>query len=292
MLQVSEDYCEMKYTLEEVLMNELLLGFEASCDPAKRDSWPLGVVEGMVGCQEMCAAFRNLGFAAVALDKRYDERLDFNEVIGFRVFLIAARNLRVFGLFWFALVCKSWIWLTRNLTKRSAAEPYGNPNAEMVAAGNKMLEHFVVIALLLGWSKKCWIVEQPADSVQHHTDAMQTLMTIHDAKVVVTDHGAFDWEDAPVKPLRLVGRQTPWLDEVKETAKGKEDRAKLCTKKRKTLADGTVKIATTGRKEELHTSEHYCKGFCARVAACYATWLSTISHEDAEFPQLARGSND
>lgn len=284
---VSPRYLDEEYSLAEVMIHLLVCGFKNLLDD-RADV--LDFAEAMSGCQRMSASLRALGLDGVALDKRYDSDLNFDSVIGFKAFLQAALFLRTRGVYWWAIECKTWIWVSRSTSLRSMDDVYGDCKREDVSSANRCMESFVFIALLLGWSRKVWVVEQPRSSLLPHAEPMLSLFTLHGVKTCFLDHGAFDSTEAPIKPLKLMGT-APWLDDWTAVATEKSKRDKLTTAKRVKLADGSEKIAYTGKKQQLHLSEHYCEAFCDSAAAKHLKWWLSRQESVATSPQLPGSSS-
>ena len=92
------------------------------------------------------------------------------------------------------------------------------------------------------------------------------------AIAIRVDHGSYDEDDAPVKPLKLMGGDTPWLPQVARLADNSTRRMRLVDTKRFKGQDGKMVSQVHGKKHELSESEHYCEAFTKAVVDAYLEW--------------------
>ena len=163
-----------------------------SSNPPKYD-----VIEGFAGLSNLTKAFRTLNYQTLRLDKKYNPQIDFSTPVGLRIFLIALRQLKPGGLNWMGLECKTWIWIARNTFKRSSSSPLGNEDLEPVRAANKVLVNAVVTGLVVYFSEREFIVEQPVSSIMTSVPHFICLLSVTGSNTTCLDHGQYDDQDAP-----------------------------------------------------------------------------------------------
>ena len=232
----------------------------------------LDFVEGMSGCQQLSRTLREGNLKGLALDKRYDPCLDLTTLAGFAIWLCAIRRLTARGLFWFGIECKTWVWINRATWKRSKEDPDGDIEKPEVREANIVMERFAFLALLLSLGNRPWVVEQPVSSLFPHALVIKILFGILGAITIRVDHGSYDEKDAPVKPLKLMGGDAPWLPQVARLADNSERRLRLVDTKRFKGQNGKMVSQVHGKKHELSESEHYCQAFTKAVADAYLEW--------------------
>ena len=109
-------------------------------------------------------------------------------------------QLRPGGVLW-GPPCKTWIWIARNGTGRTASRPAGKASVERVAQANLQVENFCVLAAL-AWLRGCdWVVENPSSTVIHKFKPLDRLMAWTGSSTTRTYMGAFGSEHC--KPLQL-----------------------------------------------------------------------------------------
>ena len=114
------------------------------------------------------------------------------------------------GCAWLAVVCSSWVWLSRGSTGRSKYNAMGWVDSTSAAEGNKMTARAALIIVLLSCLGLAWVLEQPLLSLMPLHPALQWIqamsnMAATDAFItwmaVDTYMGAFAAETS--KPLAL-----------------------------------------------------------------------------------------
>jgi len=257
------------YTLAMMIMLELIQYFKVM--KSHEDEY-LDFVEGMSGCQQLSRTLREGNMKGLALDKRYDPCLDLTTCAGFAIWLCAIRRLTARGLFWFGIECKTWVWINRATWKRSKEDPDGDIEKPEVREANIVMERFAFLALLLSLGNRPWVVEQPVSSLFPHALVIKILFGILGAITIRVDHGSYDEEDAPVKPLKLMGGDAPWLPQVARLADNSDERFRLVHTKRFKDQNGKMVSQVHGKKHELSESEHSCQAFTKAVADAYLEW--------------------
>ena len=257
------------YTLDMMIMMELIQYFKVM---KSHEEEHLQFAEGMSGCQQMSRTFRKADLRGVALDKRYDKCLDVTTINGFAIWLCVIRRLAARGLFWFGVECKTWVWINRATWKRSKEEPEGDVEKTEVQEANTVMERFAFLALLLNLGNRPWVVEQPVSSLFPHALVIKILFGVLGVITIRVDHGSYDEDDAPVKPLKLMGGDTPWLPQVARLADNSTRRMRLVDTKRFKGQDGKMVSQVHGKKHELSESEHYCEAFTKAVVDAYLEW--------------------
>ena len=215
-------------------------------------------VENFAGKQELTRAYLAEGMPALALDRKYDEALDFAAPGGFKRAVCALRWLRAGGNAWLANECTTWIWVGRKQTGRCKERVDGNKTNPHVAEANKCKDLGVLVMLLCHLSGRFFVVEQPVSSLLTHDRAFANMVAWSNAAMIVLDHGYFD-ADGSQKPLKLIGNlpNLPALARKLSRTEARK-RPKLSTR----TADGKV----TGITHALAESEHYSAAFGKAVA--------------------------
>ena len=82
-----------------------------------------------------------------------------------------------------ALVCASWVWMSRSKTRRSLARPLGPDDpAERIAAvvdGNQMVSIFAALLLwIVSMGDVQWLLEQPSSSLLVHHPRIQAIQML------------------------------------------------------------------------------------------------------------------
>ena len=131
------------------------------------------------------------------------------------------------------------------------------------------MERFTFMALLLSLGNRPWVVEQPVSGLFPHALVIKILFGVLGAITIRVDHGSYDEEDAPVKPLKLMGGDAPWLPQVARLADNSDERFRLVHTKRFKGQNGKMVSQVHGKKHELRESEHYWQAFTKAVADAY-----------------------
>ena len=170
------------------------------------DNQDLDFVEMMAGSANIEKNMNIQQLCAVGFDIRFDEvRQNF---IGLEGFLCACQCFRRLksggrggggGVSW-ALVCASWIWMSRNATRRSKHEPLGptDPRRRIPAVndGNLMVSLWAaVMRWLVVMGDITWLLEQPTSSIlMYHPRACALRLWLETRGLWHTTHtwmGAF-----------------------------------------------------------------------------------------------------
>jgi hypothetical protein len=279
-----------EYSLSEIIIWELLQSFYSKQNKDSDGSVVFQFIEGMSGQRALSKALLAKRLNGVSLDRRYDSCLDFATINGFKVFMMAARKLAPFGLFWWGIECKTWVWVCRSSTGRTSQNPMGSKENPSTQEANLVMQRFVFMAQVLYWGRRAYVLEQPLSSLLFTATPIKILCEVHSCFNVRCDHGFFDEADAPCKPLKLLG-VAPWLVDLRVVLPRhpSSKRTKLSYSKTKTLADGSQKQMWYGIKDKMHDSEHYCDGFGSMVAQLQKQWMEGGS-SSSPMPQIARCS--
>ena len=218
-------------------------------------------VEGMSGKGALTLAFRRRGLRAVGLDRKYSIGQDILTPSGFRLVLPAVRRIRRGGLLWLGVECKSWTWIGRSQTGRSAHNPLGNDANSVVNQGNRVKDRVCILMLLAHLNGLRFVIEQPMSSILNVAPPMNMVLDKVEARTVTTQLGAFGGSSQ--KPLKLMGTAT-WLRDTKKVVKSTICKEKLATRRGSKV---------TGRMDALQESEHYPEELAAFIADLHASSL-------------------
>ena len=163
------------------------------------------------GVASITRAFENKGHAACPYDIINDENgQNMNTDMGFlnAVNLIMRLKWPNQSMVWFAIVCSSWVWISRSTTKRTPWAPCGDTNISGVIMGNEQCVRMVLLILFAASRMISYGIEQPASSIiVHHPRFMQLkdvakkhpdLITYEETHLYMGSHGA-----ATPKPSKL-----------------------------------------------------------------------------------------
>lgn len=160
----------------------------------------------------------------------------------------------------FALVCSSFVAISRGSTFRSYFLPHGDVSSPSVAKGN-LLAYRTYLAMLLVMAKKgVWVLEQPFSSLVFRMDCFQKMCRT--TKVFKQSFWMRGWGSSTAK------RTTLWANSsaVRFFSTTKKAKGKKSSKK---LAD--IYYDASGRKrykgnKALRASQQYPIGFGVRFA--------------------------
>ena len=216
-------------------------------------------VEFYAGKGTIYNAFEEHGCKAAKLDKSYgsDPQYDFTSPEGLVCLIFYILCLRLRGLNFHAIVCSTWVWMSRSSTGRTNSRPSGN-ESEVVRLANLMVTR-ACLMIRLAASKFCrWAIEQPATSTLPRFKRMRQLAKAPDALMcgpfttVRTNMRAFG--GPTLKPTLVLGN--PWVallgregHVIKETGTGHKLVHAFVDKK------GVRRV--TGRARELKASQEY-----------------------------------
>ena len=116
-------------------------------------------------------AFDELKMVVLRLDRTYSGKCDFAKPEGVKNFIFSLRCLHQYGLSWYGVECSSWIWIGRSGTHRSEANPEGRSGNAKGAEANRVRDRVVFLMLLLTFSGRKYVVEQPSSSLLNASQA-------------------------------------------------------------------------------------------------------------------------
>jgi len=166
--------------------------------PGKQD---LDMVELFAGKQQLTKAMRCAGFCAEPFDVLYSKKHDIESDEGFRCLLEASLRLKAGGVLWGGPPCKTWIWIARSGTSRSASRPEGDTSVVRVRKGNLQATRFAALAALVVLRSGRFVMENPRSTLLHKLPVVADLLQWSNAVKTTTYMGAFNSEHA--KPLDL-----------------------------------------------------------------------------------------
>ena len=245
----------------------------------------LDFIEYFSGVQAITTEFRSVGYSAAAFDKINAEvAQDLLMPLGYCNALQWARQLKSgVGFTFWATVCSTWVWISRNSVGRSKARPLGHEQQPIVKAANTMVTRMVMTIYYVS-SKWCgWMLEQPATSLMERHPRMQDLQEFARTKPgligynsVRTWMGAFGGGTA--KPTIIYSGEN-WLPEL-ALAKPKGFKPK----------DGLEVVTNSGGKvtggRDLRGTHAYPPGFGKAVKDGYTSasrvGSSASAHDDSD----------
>ena len=180
-------------------------------NPISRD---LNCVEMFSGKATIRDAFRASGGRALGYDITYDPRdNDLNSVTGFCVAVVLTMRLKSRSVQWWATVCSSWVWMSRNTCERSKNRSGGNRQVPCVKSANCQVARMALISAL-GLSRgTSWGLEQPSSSLMRYSWHVRFLEKV--AKIlglsftdIACDMGAYNADTKKPKGLCHGGMDT------------------------------------------------------------------------------------
>ena len=250
----------------------------------------LCAIEFFCGAATIATAFNDRDYAALGIDIILNPlHHDLTLSSGFVYALWMVMNLKPDGLAWFATVCSTWVYLSRNSTGRSAADPLGRTCFEQVDNGNLQVGRSSLLALLTMCLGSFWALEQPASS----------LMLCHPGFAYIRHVAAFfDW--APLyhvrtymgaysaltaKPTDLCGNGS-WLCCLQQEMPRHLKSGGLVSVEQK-----GSKVSVTGNTQKLKQTQTYTQEFgdavCESWSSCSGSPVSRMSVVDLEEEELA-----
>ena len=118
-----------------------------------------------------------LGLTTVAIDRDHSSHLDFCSDEGLATAICTLLRVREGGLCFMGPQCSSWVWLSRSVTKRSAADPDGDVNLATVREGNHLNKVVALLVTIAGLAGISWVIEQPGSSLFFHTQIMRSVIS-------------------------------------------------------------------------------------------------------------------
>ena len=217
------------------------------------------LTEKYAGSCAITKAFAELDCRVLFFDVIYGEAHDCTKPKGLRRWLLSKALMKIGSLNWMALVCSSWVFLSRSVTKRSRRNPSGSDFVPSVKLGNtqaNLLAFELVVDEFMGITD---VVEQPLSSELHWYKSTGTALDLRGTDCVVTWLGAFG-ADTP-KPIKL------WFSPGAEWVKQLRCKRPTCTLR----IARNVKGKITGIKKMCTLSSAYPIEFGKKVAALYVS---------------------
>ena len=225
-------------------------------EPDTRD---LKMLEVMSGTGKITDNVNEKVGPAMGYDKAYTEDMDILTHQGFALLLKLALRVQSGGTTWFGILCSSWIWLSRSVSKRSRSNPAGDCSRPFVAEANEMVRRCVAIATILYLRFVNLCFEHPPTTVMFFFDQMRTLVDHVCPYCFKTFLGDFGSECLKELMLRASNVAFQELERFKPRMKSKP----MVTKGK----------WITGKREDLKESQSYPDKFGYAVAMCVKTML-------------------
>ena len=109
--------------------------------------------------------------------KRGDE--NFLEPSGFGRAISLLLRVKESGLFFAAIPCGPWVWISRSRHKRSKADPFGDRSSQWVLQSTELVEKVCLLIMLAYVRRIYWICENPRSSCITHYPAVMQVMSLH-----------------------------------------------------------------------------------------------------------------
>ena len=170
------------------------------------------------------------------------------------------------GFVHFAPPCSSFVWVSRNSTKRSRANPVGDESIVGVRMANLIVARVIVLCLLAMKRGIHFMLEQPASSLMRKMPVFQKVARHFNIFEFFTWMGMFG--SPTPKPTKLWSG-SEWLCEV--TRKLERSMFKHIEPNTKTYTrytDSNGKIRTKGTKS-MKASQQYPDGYGKELARLY-----------------------
>ena len=163
---------------------------------------PIGfqMMEGFCGQAHVTKSCRKQGLFAVGLDVVHGDQFDVKTPQGCRRWLTTLFFCADGADQWHGVTCKSFVWLTRYVTKRSIDRPLGNETIGIVQDGNELAVLVTFHVMLGALVRVDPILEQPQTSVLHLLPTVKRVSLLQVRKTI-TNLGAFG--SPTKKPLKL-----------------------------------------------------------------------------------------
>ena len=241
----------------------------------------LRAVEFYAGAGTIATAFREADMAAAAVDKSYGEdnpAMDFTTPEGMITLIFYIMILHMRGLTFHAIVCSTWVWMSRGSTGRTSKRPSGN-NTPTVKMANVMASRACLVIRLAAAKFCLWGVEQPATSClpgyrrARQLRGVPAKLMAGEFTEVRTNMGAFG--SATLKPTVLIG--SPWVSLLQRSATSevstRNHRAKRLVTSYK---DKKGKRKVTGKPKELKASQEYPPAFGRSVFRAFKDTMTDV----------------
>ena len=218
-------------------------------------------IEYFSGMASMTREMAKLGVRVACFDSLYDPSHDCEIGAGFRRWVVTLLCTAVGASTWLGFECKSWLWLTRSVTKRSKTNVWGDITVSCVNQGNEQIVKVSLLGVLAHLVKVGTVFEQPLSSCADKAPCFSKLLASLHARRTVTWLGCFGFTSA--KPLKLWHTQA-WVGGLKRSrpSRGSFKRFKpLCYKNR----HGKV----CGYSAQLKKSAAYTKEFGRSAAQLF-----------------------
>ena len=164
---------------------------------------PIGfqMMEGFCGQAHITKSCRKQGIFAVGLDVVHGDQFDVKTPQGCRRWLTTLFFCADGADQWHGVTCKSFVWLTRYVTKRSIDRPLGNEAIGIVQDGNELAVLVTFHVMLGALVRVDPILEQPQTSVLHLLPTVKRVFALLQVRKTITYLGAFG--SPTKKPLKL-----------------------------------------------------------------------------------------
>lgn len=182
------EYSARDYSLTECMHMEIL---QAAWCAEQHIQRCLHAVDHHSGKQALTRAYIRQGLKAVALDRKYDENLEFSKPSGTRAALFSIRYLLPEGMAWIASACTSWIWIGRRQTHRSRTNITGRSDSATVLCANTCKDLTVLIMAICNLSKRSCMVEQPLSGLMALDLSFAGALRLCGGSTITLDHGVF-----------------------------------------------------------------------------------------------------
>ena len=223
------------------------------------------LVDWFAGAEVIRAAGDHSNLVSRSFEVLHDPILeDFLGLDGYLNALRFAKALRILGFSHWGIVCSSFVWQVRNVTKRSARRPMDNQHVLLTRLGNALASRMVLIICLTSQKQVLDVVEQPLSSLLGEHTRVKKLHFQH----VSTWMGLFGAETP--KPTRLYSRYIGALLPLKRrmSASAKRGFAKLTY----TYTNIHNEIKTQSLKRNMKRSQEYPKDYAKSAVKSYMTW--------------------
>lgn len=162
----------------------------------------LDLVEIFAGQQELTKAVNEENMKGEACDILTKPKLhNIESQEGLEHLASKILQMKPGGVLWGGPPCKTWIWISRSGTYRTAKRPQGSLKVPRVAQANLPVENFTLLAAVAHLRGVDYVVENPSSTLIHEFKPLKALMKWTGAYSVRTYMGAFDSEHC--KPLQL-----------------------------------------------------------------------------------------
>jgi len=143
----------------------------------------LDAVEGFAGEAAITKSLRSHCLLAVAYDYKYDAVLqNILNPYGYVFLLSLVLRLGPLGVMWLAVVCSSWVWVSRSSTKRSFVKPMGEESHVSVKQSNVMVSRATILIYICEALSLLWFLEQPSTSLMILHKRFQELLKFLSSK--------------------------------------------------------------------------------------------------------------